>query len=467
MCHVWRLKKLQLYCRSKPYSKPPNPFRWKYAVLHFRPFTPCLRYLNPSKPGSILIAILAVGVLTFLSIVGFSISNLRLTQAQQVKGENVMLQLKMVAESGVNEAISTRMFPSSNRLSWGFNTSNEARNSTTPSTRPKPFFFDSSYVYQSTTGTNQILGRYQYVVLGTNPFMRQQANGTFVLDTTLIQRGAYLFNIKYPVYVVSRGIVCQDVKTGNIVTNTLNTDGNYGFRCSQNTRPRTHTIMAKLQPNPDATSPMVPAFQVASNREITTPEASIPLETPILNRNGLATQTFNFQQWWENTNQHSSPLGVAVPVALSVRSGVNESVIPWPNGVTTLQIPPGTNLDYVTAIFRGSVDERSLYVANNRFSPKDTVTMLAQDPLFPPANQATYSGVILRLNASLADGGVRTEALYPGAAALRFSIQTACQRSNNLVLNDKLALRDADGFLNTTRYTLNFADSCPPPPPGL
>jgi hypothetical protein len=420
---------------------------------------------NSPYRGSILIAILAVGVLTFLSIVGFSISNLRITQAEQVKGESLMLQLKMVAESGVNEAITTRMFPSSNRLAWGFNSATEARNSNNPSTRPKPFFFDSSYVYQSTTGNNQILGRYQYVVLGINPFMQQQPSGTFVLDSTLVQRGAYLFNIKYPVYIVSRGIVCQDKQTGNIVTNTLTNDGNYGFRCSQNTQARTHTMMVKLKPNLAANSPLVSAFEIESSREINTPEATIPMETPILNRNGASTRVFNFNEWWNNTGQHANPLGGAVPLALNVRVGANERFIPWPNGATTMQLPVDTQLEHIQVMFRGNLDERSLYVASNRFSPKETVTMLALDPLFPPSNQATYSGVVVRLNGAISGGAVKTQALYPGANALNFSVYGPCNSSNNLVLNDKLQLRDADGFLNTTRYTLNFTDPCPPPPP--
>ena len=189
------------------------------------------------------------------------------------------------------------------------------------------------------------------------------------------------------------------------------------------------------------------------------------METPILNRNGFTTQVFNFQQWWDNTGQHASTLGVAVPVAIKVLVNSNQVVTPWPSGATSMTLPAGVNLENIHVMFRGSLDERSLYVANNRFSPKDTVSMFALDPLFPPANQAAYSGIVLRLNTSLGQGNVRTVAMYPGASALRLSVQTECEKTNNIVLNEKLQLRDADGFLNNRSYTLNFTKPCAPPPP--
>jgi hypothetical protein len=424
---------------------------------------------NIPHRGSVLVAILAAGVVTFLLAVGFSISNLRITQAEQVKGDGIMLPLKMVAESGIHEAISSRMFPSSNRLSWGFSTEAQARASNVPATTPKPFFYNSSYVYNTANGRSQLVGRYQYVILGTNPYLSQQLNGTYVLDPALVLRGAFLVNIKYPVYIASRGIVCQDVETGNVAMDQLQPTNTYGYSCGGGTRVKTYTLIAKLKPNATAVNPLTSPFEVESTRVIDTPDQAIAMETPIMNRNGLTVSSFNFQQWWDNIGQHYSANGSAVPVALKYRMGDVWNVMPWPNGNTAVTLPPGAALDTMDVVFRGALDERSLFVASNRYSPKANVEMFGLDPLFAPATQAEYSGLVLKKGGVVGPGSLGMNTAYPGASSMRFYIYTECDVTDTITINDKLQMRDADGFLNPQRYTINFTNPCPPvtyaPPP--
>jgi|GEM_PF-5664188 len=431
------------------------------------------QFTQRRQRGSVVMAVMAIAVLGFLLLISFSISQLRITHASQGLDDTLSLKLLMIAESGMHEAVATRLFPASNRYSFGFDSEAQARANSPahPENRPKPFFYKSSYVYGNLFGggTGELVGRYQYIVLGANPFFKFDGSN-FDTDETLVKRGAFLYSIDTPVYVMSKGTVC--LNAANEIVNNVIRSNNYDVQCTGGTIPRSRTVLAKLDPVGNVANPTANSFEVVSTKSVAS-QLNVPLETPIINRDGSTIDFINFDAWWANESPHDAPNGMAIPIAYryATLDPVTQKVEDyrfalWPAGVTTIDFLGANYMPFLEVIFRGGIDERSLYVGNGRFRFDTSIEVNDPAPGYPDVEGA-YSGVVLRNSATgnYGDGHVSLYTAYPGSSLLRVTGYTQCGDGNELIINDKGQLRDSEGLRNTQKYTIKFTKTCPPPSP--
>jgi hypothetical protein len=429
--------------------------------------------LNRRQKASVFLVMLTTVIFGFLMAIAYSISLLKITDAEQTRNQTIELKLKLINDSALNEAVATRFYPSSNRLAWNFDSETNISTWQDPIVRPSPFLNASSYVYETVAGVQKVVGRYQYVVLGINPYMDyNETSGEITFRPSKAESGAYLFNIQNPIYVITRAFICVDKDSQTINYDSVLRNSNPPFARCANTSQKLYTSgkLSKFRiygtTEADSTVNLVAS-------EVLPPDNIIKTKGYFLNRDGGRTNVFDFHDWWKNTGIHTTITGGLTPIAYAYLDKTTNQYVyaNWPNSATTtLTLPEAARIPYFKLFFSGAIDERSLHTAfrgnpYNRsfYFPQSTVYMETptSNQTDFPGNQDLYSGTIIRRNSSLANNSnhISQKVSYPGGNMLWIEGNSPCNTANNIRINDKGELRDTDGFKNTNVYTINFDDA--------
>jgi hypothetical protein len=433
------------------------------------------RLKNKRHPANVFIILVAVVIFGFLMGLSYSIAQLNMINLEQSSSQTINTKLKLINDAGLNEVIATRLFPTSNRYSWQYNTASEIASTSNPVTKPKPFLTHSSYVYETVSGEKKSVGRYQYVILGVNPYFDYNSEtGAYTPSMAKMDSGEHLYNIENPIYVAVRSFLCFDNATEVIAYDAVQPDSDSPYaKCGTGQSLNERTILTQLQ----VTNPAPPAPKTELNTqieivssELIQADQNFTLPSYILNRNNLSTNAFNFEDWWTNRSGgiHYNANGNAVPVGIrytkqvgSTRTRVYES---WTTNPMTL--PSNAIIPSLEILFRSAIDERSLYVVDHavlgaKYEPVSTVYMGVDSLSHPGYNQEQFSGTILKKNTSIGKGSLTQFIDFPSMSVLKITGTVPCADSNRIVFNSKGQLRDADGFKNTTTYTIQYtAPSC-------
>jgi hypothetical protein len=443
-------------------------------------------------PANVFIMMVAIVIFGFLMGLSYSIGQLKMINLEQASSQTVKTKLKLISNSGLNEVIATRLFPTSNRYSWQFNNVTDINATADPVMKPLPFLRDSSYVYETASRVNKRMGRYQYVILGTNPYYNYNAStGAYTASTVKMDSGEHLYNISNPVYVAVRSFLCFNDSTDSIAYDAVQGDNSPPYaKCGAGQSLKEKSTLTQLEVT--GTTDLNTQINIVSSQQIT-PDTTFTLPSYILNRNNMSTNQFNFENWWTNTGIHHNPNGNAVPVGIRytrtkfvitdlgppvVWEPVGPEVIykPWPGG-SVVTLPNNTAMPSDVAIipsvellFRSAIDERSLYVSTapfNTYTPVPAIYMGVESNEHPGYNQELFSGTVLRKSGLLGEGYVSQTIGFPSMSLLKITGDVPCNsvtntyNSNQILFNSKGQLRDADGFKNTTVYTINYtAPTC-------
>ena len=438
----------------------------------------CMRnrlFKNQRHPANVFIILVAVVIFGFLMGLSYSIAQLNMINLEQSSSQTISAKLKLINDAGLNEVIATRLFPTSNRYSWQYNTASEIASTSNPVTKPLPFLTHSSYVYETVSGQKKSVGRYQYVILGVNPYFDYNSGtGAYTASTAKMDSGEHLYNIANPIYVAVRCFVCFDKATEVIAYDAVQPDSASPYaKCGTGQSLKERTILTQLKvtnpQDPEPKTELNTQLEIVSSQTIQ-PDTTMTLPSYILNRNNLSTQQFNFEDWWTNRSEgiHYNANGNAVPVGIrytkQVGSTRTQVYVPWSSNPLTL--PSNAIIPSLEILFRSAIDERSLYVVNHavlgaKYEPVSTVYMGVDSVSYPGYNQEDFSGTILRKNGVFGEGSLTQFIDFPSMSVLKITGTVPCEDSNKIVFNSKGQLRDADGFKNTTTYTINYtARSC-------
>jgi hypothetical protein len=453
-----------------------------------------IRLKNRRHPANVFIMLVAFVIFGFLMGLSYSIGQLKMINLEQSSTQTVKTKIKLINDSGLNEVIATRLFPTSNRYSWQYNNAGEIATTANPVLKPKPFLNDSSYVYETIAGVPKVVGRYQYVILGNNPYYDYNTGtGAYTVSTSKMDSGEHLYNIDHPVYVAVRCFVCFDTTTSSIAYDAVIPDTVAPYaKCNAGQSLKEHTTLTELEVT--GTTDANTQINIVSSQQIQA-DVNSTLPSYILNRNNNSTNLFNFEDWWTNNPAgiHYNARGNAEPVGVRYTrikwvdvdpgpgvdwqpDGYERGYLPWAG--TTMTLPNVTTMPSNIAIipalellFRSAIDERSLYVVNHiplgaKYEPVSTVYMGLPSAAFPAYQQHTFSGTIFRKNTALGAGYFSQALGFPSMSLLKISGNVPCDSgtntydSNRIIFNDKGQLRDADGFQNTTAYTIIYPNAC-------
>jgi hypothetical protein len=433
------------------------------------------RLKNQRHPANVFIILVAVVIFGFLMGLSYSIAQLNMITLEQSSSQTINTKLKLINDAGLNEVIATRLFPTSNRYSWQFNTASGIASTSNPVTKPKPFLTHSSYVYETVSGVKKSVGRYQYVILGVNPYFDYNSGtGAYTVSTAKMDSGEHLYNIENPIYVAVRCFVCFDNATDVIAYDAVQPDSASPYaKCGTGQSLQESTVLTQLQVTnpapPEPKTELNTQLEIVSSQTIQ-PDTTMTLSSYILNRNNLSTHQFNFEDWWTNRSEgiHYNANGNAVPVGIRYTKQVGgtrtQVYVPWSSNPLTL--PSNAIIPSLEILFRSAIDERSLYVVNHavlgaKYEPVSTVYMGVDSLCHPGYNQEDFSGTILLKDGTIGNGLLTQFIDFPSMSLLKITGTVPCEDSNQIVFNSKGQLRDADGFANTTTYTINYtAPSC-------
>ena len=336
-------------------------------------------------------------------------------------------------------------------------------------TKPLPFLTDSSYVYETILGVKKSVGRYQYVILGVNPFYDyNKSTGEYTVSTTKMDGGGYLYDIKNPIYVAIRAFVCFDNTTNEVAYDSVLLKGSAPFaQCGAGQTLHERTTLTQLETS--GTTAANQTIDIISSQQAQG-DATFTIPSKILNRDNLPINQFNFEDWWTNdpTGIHYNSSGNAVPVGVrytKMVAGLPTLVyLPWTTG-TSLTLPSTAIIPSLQILFRSAIDERSLYVVNHStlgpvYNPKNQVYMGVDDLDYLPYKQQDFSGTILKKGSVIGSGFLAQNLDFPSMSLLQIDGSVPCNKSDRIVFNSKQQLRDADGFKNTDIYTIIFNPVC-------
>ena len=435
------------------------------------------RLKNQRHPANVFIILVAVVIFGFLMGLSYSIAQLNMITLEQSSSQTINTKLKLINDAGLNEVIATRLFPTSNRYSWQFNTASGIASTSNPVTKPKPFLTHSSYVYETVSGVKKSVGRYQYVILGVNPYYDYNSGtGAYTVSTAKMDSGEHLYNIENPIYVAERSFVCFNNATKAIAYDAVQPDSASPYaKCGMGQSLKESTVLTQLQVTnpapPEPKTELNTELEIVSSQTIQ-PDTTMTLLSSILNRDNTSTQQFNFEDWWTNRSGgiHYNANGNAVPVGIrytkqvgSTRTRVYEA---WTTDDTSMTLDSEAIIPSLEILFRSAIDERSLYVVDHadlgaKYEPVSTVYMGVDSLSHPGYNQEDFSGTILLKDGSIGNGLLTQFIDFPSMSLLKITGTVPCEDSNQIFFNSKGQLRDADGFLNSTTYTINFtAPSC-------
>jgi hypothetical protein len=184
----------------------------------FKPFKQQVAFWRKTAfSGSASMVFMSLAFLSLLLTVNISLSGLQkdLTSAA-VEGKELSA-LESIATGALQDVFATRFYPASNRLNWEYNTSSISATASTTS-QLKPIFKNSSFIMdKDDAGLEQVLARYQYVVIGGNPARDPALVQNYVTDTTdagynhLVDSESD--NKQLPFYVLLKTFGCMNKNT--------------------------------------------------------------------------------------------------------------------------------------------------------------------------------------------------------------------------------------------------------------
>ncbi len=438
-------------------------------------------FKNRRHPANVFILLVAVVIFGFLMGLSYSIAQLKMINLEQSSVQVTKTKLKLINDSGLNEVIATRLFPTSNRYSWQYDTIADIAPNSDPVTSPLPFLTDSSYVYETVATVKKSVGRYQYVILGSNSYYDYVYDDgaekwVYTVSTAKMDSGEHLYNIANPIYVAVRCFVCFDNATDAIAYDAVSPDTAAPYaKCGAGQTLKERTTITQLDVS--VTTPVVPntpeqrdlntQINIISSEQIT---ANTPFTLPsyILNRDNTSTNQFNFEDWWTNSGIHYGARGNADPVGIrytKLVSGTPTKIyVSWPGG-TSYTLPSEAIIPSLEILFRSAIDERSLYsvmhVSGNKYTPVSTLHMGVDSIEHAGYKQQEFSGTVLSTDGGFGPGYFSQNIAFPSLSLLKISGDVPCANTNQIIFNQKGQLRDADGFRNTKAYTFQYtAPTC-------
>jgi hypothetical protein len=430
---------------------------------------------NRRHPANVFIILVVIVIFGFLMGLSYSIGQLKMINLEQSSVQTIKTKLKSINDSGLNEVIATQLFPTSNRYSWQFNSVADI-STADPVTKPKPFLTDSGYVYETDATVKKSVGRYQYIILGANPYFDYNtATGAYTPSDAKMKSGEHLYNIDNPIYVAVRSFACFDDVTDTLVYDAVkpHTVAPYAKCVAGGQTLEERSTLTQLA----VTNLVTPKVDLNTKIEIVSSQtieanSTLTLPSKILNRDNTSTNQFNFEDWWTNRTGgiHYSALGNAKPVGIRYTKmvGVNPTKFYLPLTGNHFTLPSDAIVPSLEILFPSAIDERSLYVVNhatlgNKYVPVSVVSMGVDSINFPGNDQEAFSGTILSKDGSFGEGSFSQSISFPSMSLLKISGNPCdsdpnTNHSNQIVFNSKGQLRDADGFKNTTAYTFNYTD---------
>lgn len=303
------------------------------------------RFSRPgtAAKGQAMLIMVGISLLVFLVTVGLSLGTLHFQQGQLNLSEAVAMQLRMVAQSGIQEALATRFVPRSNRLNFS-----SLNLPTNLSPDDQPIYRDSGRIMNN----GNLVGLYRYVVLGGDA-ARDATNGNFQ-NGDPVQLTVNSSAVEQPFVVVSQGAMCID-DLGNLLPDTLIIQ-NFQPACRTGQLSRM-TLMSSATLNQSGPNggDLVNQFELVEN------PANVALPTSVMTPWGELTNRIDFERVWTATESTAQPLFlITYPI------GDTTQVSPLVN-ITSNQftLPFRVGADHaIRLFFRGEYDYRSLYNFN-------------------------------------------------------------------------------------------------------
>lgn len=275
----------------------------------------------------------SVGLLLFIIAVGYSFSLQSQDQAKLNINARSADQLRLVAMSGVQEALGTRFSPRSNKLNFA------------PVAGVDPMYADSGRVVQN----GKLVGLYNYLIVGGDA-ARDPATGA--MNSNVLNLVNNRPTIDQPFYVLSQGSVCTDAG-GSLLTNQLQVSANGAITCGTGRLSQTTTVAQTLLDGNGTAG----ADRMMSVRQAPNPN-NIQLPTPVTLPNGNVSSTINFSALWDSNDSGAVPNSlVTYPLG---DSALVSPLVPITGPVVTL--PHKVGADHAIRLFFNSdMDYRSLY----------------------------------------------------------------------------------------------------------
>ncbi len=376
----------------------------------------------PAKGQGGLVAV-AITILIALVLAGAGLSGLTYSNAERSVVTKQSLQTYYVAQSGLQEALATRMVPRSNYYNY-----------INPPGNPDPYYPTSGRVFQNPTAGTGLIGVYRYLIVGGDS--ARDAAGNYLGTTNtppdvgpngeqrLISRFT-MANLD-PFYVVSNAVTCKrdngqlapDVITITQVGNGVNI--NCGADVNGNpTTPDEITLVAEVQVKRESvpaganmrdrvTRTTVIKTAGPGNRTITLPGGQ---STFVPGQGWVAN--FDFDAAWSHNSTTDTPLRLRRVVFYDVINNTIERVVSDPGtGVTDITaLGPVSKRDAIRLYFEGPFDHRSI---------TDTWLFKTNDPASPCKNLASMGQCNIRIK----DGGgtYYTQMYYDASMEGRTSI---------------------------------------------
>ena len=410
-----------------------------------------LRQLTRTKAckGQAAVVMLGILLLVFLITVGLSFSTLSQTETQRNIANRADSQLYYAAQSGLQEAIGTRMNPRANSLNWLYDVPPNSMGALPPQNIPK--YPEGSFI-QNAQG--DLTARYAYVVLGGDP--ARGPNGQYSNDPAVLT--AVQGEVAQNFFVLSRSYTCQ-VDGGIESINALQTAGP-GLQPNCTTgNLRFATLLAEVQMNAPGGAPN----QIVSTRYLGSNVGNINLGQSVVLPDGSVSNQVNFDALWGSVNNAASQAEPDAILFYPFGSEDYSTFRPLRTNVTATPVETGVQAtDAIRVYFRGAIDERSVYRYDfqrciNSTRPHEDCNVYFEKVNGAGARIGLFSNITL---IPIAPSFTQLVALQPFDDEANSLDQSS---SYNLVL--RADLRDSRGVRLGRDVRINFETFAPPPPP--
>jgi hypothetical protein len=320
-----------------------------------------------ASSGNVAIIVLGMSIMTFLVVVGMSLSSLTNTESVRLVSSDTQQQVYYVAQAGIQEALSTNFYPRSNRMAMRA----QPLPAVLPANQQPQYPFSGRVIPTTLAGAQVLNGMYRYMVFGGAP-ERNANTGNIVQPADdggqgYLQLVDHNGQVRQPTYVASRGAVC--LQNNAVVPDSL-TLVNFRPTCTVGDLRETTVLTEFRFRDPALTTNRL-------ERSVVLPQGTetITLRTPVQFPDGTVGTNFDFNTQWE-TNASYAQLQ-----AVMVYQTVNPALVPAVNrrplnmitapGVTNsglTNVQPGES---IRLYFRGALHRNSIYGYNfqNCFNP--------------------------------------------------------------------------------------------------
>ena len=450
--------------------------------------------------GSASLVFMSLAFLTLLLSVNISLSAYQTDLSATTGIAKEASTLESIAYGALQEVFSTRFYPASNRLNWQFNTPSVSP-PTSDSSRLKPFFKKSSFVMEN----NQVLARYQYVVIGGHPARKMGNNVNEYRDVTPSLIDPEVSNEQSAMYVLLKTVACANKGTQKLETDKIFTNNDGSPQCgtpntivggvpdTTNYELKQYDLLTKVRLNSAAAPSNPNSFSVVYSRRVdfgsVIVQKLVELEDKVLFPRSSSSASeidstpdatfgkkINFFWFWPTSLSSASSSSMAHLERLLVETSTTPTaLIPITGGSSSVSLPDiPTSTEVPTRLhlfFRGPMDSRSFYGYKYR------------DATQPPDSTEPADGsiknttnLVIQLNDSTGNSlltGATLDFNYPNAdhATLTLPQQLSCGRSYTLsfsALDSTTSysllpyIRDSYGNKISNIPAINFSTySCP------